>query len=186
MAFFVYRANHGTKAWYQIMGCLGGISSEQKGTKSRYQRTQITVAKRALSPCPFPLNSRTSLPQADDDYSHQPQRFFLHSTEKAQILFLPSIQKKFFSIISMRCLQYRDRRGTLHNFGGLENHDSLTFFQVRLHALCNVFYSLPRRAQPLVLNPSYIITAYAATCSNLMPTNTGFPTTQKREVLSSS
>ena len=44
MAFFVYRANHGTKAWYQIMGCLGGISSEQKGTKSRYQRTQITVA----------------------------------------------------------------------------------------------------------------------------------------------
>jgi len=49
MAFFVYRANHGTKAWYQIMGCLGGISSEQKGTKSRYQRTQITVAKQALS-----------------------------------------------------------------------------------------------------------------------------------------
>ena len=48
MAFFVYRANHGTKAWYQIMGCLGGISSEQKGTKSRYQRTQITVAKQAL------------------------------------------------------------------------------------------------------------------------------------------
>ena len=52
-------------------------------------------------------------------------------------------------------------------------------FKFRLHALCNVFYSLPR-AQPLVLNPSYIITAYAATCSNLMPTQTqAFPLPRK-------
>jgi hypothetical protein len=37
-----------TKSWYQIMvPCLGVISSEQKGTKSRYQRTPNNVAKQA-------------------------------------------------------------------------------------------------------------------------------------------
>src|SRR5712664_220203 len=47
-----------------------------------------------------------------------------------------------------------------------KKHDSLTFFQVRLQRV--LFTSLR------MLNPSYIITAYAATCSNA---NTGFPTT---------
>jgi hypothetical protein len=41
-------ANHGTKAWYQIMGCLGVISSEQKGTKSRYRMTENDGAKQTL------------------------------------------------------------------------------------------------------------------------------------------
>jgi hypothetical protein len=40
------------KSWYQkhgkIMGCLGVISSEQKGTKSRYRMTENDGAKQAL------------------------------------------------------------------------------------------------------------------------------------------
>ena len=126
-----------------------------------------------FSPCPFPLNSRISLPQAEDHQRFSsPQRFFLDSTEKHRSFSCPPSRKKKIPSYPYAACSIVMNTALFTTLAAWKIID----IQVRLLALrCNVFSfslpscSIPRTEFSCITAP----VAYAAThYSNPMPTQT--------------